>query len=853
MQGGMGGITRCFAVWCTAACLVSSMAMAPSAMAADESASNTTPDTSASTQAADTQCVAVSTSGNPDAFNLATNSDGTITVNGFADGFVQSSACYDLTIGENVSVIGENAFQRQAIHSLTFEGGDTVSTPLSIKSHAFANVTGLVELSLPARLQSGNDSMEDGEFSDIDSLESVTFSEKSEIVSLGSTSGQKLDSFSLDRALTTLSLPPKLTTLNNVFNNTSIRMDAVKWPTASSSLYIKGFDSTTITGTVTFPDNLKSITIEQSSFSGTLSGMVFPKMMDSLSIGRQAVSITCGQVVTVTLPQTVNSLSIGSEVFNDFSCPTDSGTNTKQPTQAKIYLPETVNNENQSLLGTTYGDNTYIVPDKVKNDSSYWERYVISPDTVIKDGSDNTVTITNPKRVLVYSQLAKDGEKTVAGTIRSDQDKAYKLIAPAAPTATPTPTEELIQSTTGFAYDPSYQYEFTFVRWDLERPTSKITVGDGGGVSYGQYYASPSGTLTTDTYGMYTWVAQWSVKIPFSISYAGLVNGENVPADAPTSYESNFASSQYFKFDLPKMQNPSGLTFAGWTWSNDYDFSRLDPSFANILDQTTPVTEWPTDTNSYVSLGTYGNTSFIAHYTPDQNVTVAVESASVSYTEGEEPKLPSTMTLTYSNGVTRSMPVSWDTTSIDWKTLKAGDTKTLTGTMPVIESVDGIAPNAAQLTVNVNEKPTPTPTPSPEPDPESEAKDMAVHRLYSGAKGEHFYTASTFEYETLVKLGWSDEGTPFTMSDTGAEVYRMYNRNSGRHIFTTSAYERDALVKAGWKSEGVAFHVPENGKTKVYRLYNQNNGDHLLTSSANERGKLLLSRWTDEKVAFTAK
>ena len=131
--------------------------------------------------------------------------------------------------------------------------------------------------------------------------------------------------------------------------------------------------------------------------------------------------------------------------------------------------------------------------------------------------------------------------------------------------------------------------------------------------------------------------------------------------------------------------------------------------------------------------------------------------------------------------------------------------------------------------------------------------DVTVYRLYNPNTGEHFYTASKYEYDVLSKNGWNGEKAVFTMTDYGTAVYRLYNPNGGMHVYTTSAHERDVLKNAGWNDEGTAFYVPEEGKTKVYRLYNPGNGDHLLTTNANERGFLLLAGWTDEKVAFTAK
>ena len=66
-------------------------------------------------------------------------------------------------------------------------------------------------------------------------------------------------------------------------------------------------------------------------------------------------------------------------------------------------------------------------------------------------------------------------------------------------------------------------------------------------------------------------------------------------------------------------------------------------------------------------------------------------------------------------------------------------------------------------------------------------------------------------------------------------VYRFYNRKTGDHMYTISEAERESLVKAGWKAEGIACHVPKSSSKPVYRLYNKSNGDHMFTISIDER------------------
>ena len=85
---------------------------------------------------------------------------------------------------------------------------------------------------------------------------------------------------------------------------------------------------------------------------------------------------------------------------------------------------------------------------------------------------------------------------------------------------------------------------------------------------------------------------------------------------------------------------------------------------------------------------------------------------------------------------------------------------------------------------------------------------VAMYRLYNPYTGEHFYTSSTDERDSLVLVGWKDEGKGWVAPSSGAKVYRLYNPyvEGGDHHYTLSADERDHLVSVGWKDEGVAWY-----------------------------------------------
>ena len=141
---------------------------------------------------------------------------------------------------------------------------------------------------------------------------------------------------------------------------------------------------------------------------------------------------------------------------------------------------------------------------------------------------------------------------------------------------------------------------------------------------------------------------------------------------------------------------------------------------------------------------------------------------------------------------------------------------------------------------------------------ESDAATLAaatqdVLRLYNRWSGEHLYTTSRAEYNSLGKVGWSGEGTAWAAPSSGSNpVWRLYNRWSGDHLLTSDRKEYDALGRAGWNREGVAFY--SGGGVSVWRLYNRwlKAGTHLLTTDKTEYDNLIRDGWSGEGVAFYA-
>ena len=128
-------------------------------------------------------------------------------------------------------------------------------------------------------------------------------------------------------------------------------------------------------------------------------------------------------------------------------------------------------------------------------------------------------------------------------------------------------------------------------------------------------------------------------------------------------------------------------------------------------------------------------------------------------------------------------------------------------------------------------------------------------RLYNPATGEHHYTGSAQERDTLVSLGWNYEGVAWNAPvEFGDPVFRYYNPNTGDHHYTMSSVEGDDLIEAGWIYEGVAWNSASSEHLPIYRLYNPNAtiGTHHYTGSAQERDDLVAAGWNYEGIAWFA-
>ena len=131
---------------------------------------------------------------------------------------------------------------------------------------------------------------------------------------------------------------------------------------------------------------------------------------------------------------------------------------------------------------------------------------------------------------------------------------------------------------------------------------------------------------------------------------------------------------------------------------------------------------------------------------------------------------------------------------------------------------------------------------------------LVMHRLYNKWTGEHFYTSDDSEFETLVGVGWADEGVGWYAPTEGDPVYRLYNSYApgGDHHYTMDAAERDHLIAVGWSYEGIGWYSDPFEQTPLYRQYNPyaTTGTHNYTADAAENATLVDVGWHAEGIAW---
>jgi len=128
---------------------------------------------------------------------------------------------------------------------------------------------------------------------------------------------------------------------------------------------------------------------------------------------------------------------------------------------------------------------------------------------------------------------------------------------------------------------------------------------------------------------------------------------------------------------------------------------------------------------------------------------------------------------------------------------------------------------------------------------------LPVYRFYNSTTGDHFYTISENEKDTLInnsQSGYVYETIAFyafqSKIGNSVPVYRFINSKNGDHFYTISENEKAIVLNNpqwGYVYEGVGFYSLAsqiNESLPVYRFVNTSNGDHFYTINESEKNNL---------------
>lgn len=147
--------------------------------------------------------------------------------------------------------------------------------------------------------------------------------------------------------------------------------------------------------------------------------------------------------------------------------------------------------------------------------------------------------------------------------------------------------------------------------------------------------------------------------------------------------------------------------------------------------------------------------------------------------------------------------------------------------------------------------------------PDLETKENAIYRLWNTKRFRHFYTANSYERNSLLlekDSQWNYEGIAFFQDiETGSAIHRFYNKYEKSHFYTIDSYEKEFLINynSDWAYEGIAFYADQfrtKDNSPLYRFYSPIFKTHFYTKDENEKNELLLNKeWQYEEIAFYVK
>ena len=113
-----------------------------------------------------------------------------------------------------------------------------------------------------------------------------------------------------------------------------------------------------------------------------------------------------------------------------------------------------------------------------------------------------------------------------------------------------------------------------------------------------------------------------------------------------------------------------------------------------------------------------------------------------------------------------------------------------------------------------------------------------VFRLWSNSDTDHFYTTNFDERDSLLTKGYVSEGIAGYVygvrKDGSTALHRSYSAALRDHFYTISEAEAKT---SGYRYEGIMGYISSTSKSSTtawYRLYKPSIGDHFYTASADE-------------------
>jgi uncharacterized repeat protein (TIGR02543 family) len=211
--------------------------------------------------------------------------DSMTTIGDFA--FYQCTKLASVTMGNNVTVIGKDAFVKTALTSLDLPDNATLG------EYAFYMCTGLTSLTIPQGVTLGQ-----SVFCGCSGLTSLTL--ENGRTDLG------IDTFEACTGLTSVTIPDSITAINNNIFNGCTGLVSITIPNNVTSIGNMAFKGCTGLTSLTLPNNLTAIGI--SAFRGCtgLTSMVIPNSVTSLEAD---VYSGCTSLSSVTLSNSLTTLA----------------------------------------------------------------------------------------------------------------------------------------------------------------------------------------------------------------------------------------------------------------------------------------------------------------------------------------------------------------------------------------------------------------------------------------------------------------------------------------------------------------------------------------------------------------